>query len=105
LTYLIFNNLLNYSLNNSASQSVGLSARLSVGLSVGWLIDQSGQEGANIGTDGKPGSGAYSLTWYEENNLNTKAYEKINKDVMRKRVWEHTMKAFRVIEEGKVFTE
>jgi len=42
LTYLIFNNLLNYSLNNSASQSVGLSARLLVGLSVGWLIDQSG---------------------------------------------------------------
>ena len=41
MTYLIFNNLLNYSLNNSASQSVGLSARLSVGLSVGWLIDQS----------------------------------------------------------------
>ena len=41
MTYLIFNNLLNYSLNNSASQSVGLSARLLVGLSVGWLIDQS----------------------------------------------------------------
>jgi len=48
LTYLIFNNLLNYSLNNSASQSVGLSARLSVGLSVGWLIDQSGEGGVMI---------------------------------------------------------
>lgn len=63
------------------------------------------QEGVAIGTDGKPGSGAYSLTWNGENNLNAKAYEKIDKDEMRKKVWDHTMKAFEVIEAGKVFDE
>jgi hypothetical protein len=63
------------------------------------------QEGVAIGTDGKAGSGAYSLSSNGENNLNAKAYEKFNKDEMRKRVWEHTMKAFEVIEAGRVFTE
>ncbi|KIX09225.1 uncharacterized protein Z518_00304 [Rhinocladiella mackenziei CBS 650.93] len=69
-------------------------------------IDKSKtQEGVTIGTDGKPGSGVYALTWNGENNLNTKAYEKINKDEMRKKVWDHTMRAFEVIEAGEVFTE
>jgi hypothetical protein len=69
-------------------------------------IDKSkSQEGVAIGTDGKPGSGVYSLNWNGETNLKMKAYEKINKDEMRKKVWDHTMKAFEVIEAGKVFTE
>jgi len=63
------------------------------------------QEGVAIGTDGKPGSGVYSLSYNGENNLNAKAYEKFNRDEMRKRVWEHTMKAFEVIEAGRVFSE
>jgi hypothetical protein len=69
-------------------------------------VDKSkGQEGAVIGTDGNPGSGVYSLTWNGENNLKMKSYENMNKDEMRKRVWDHTTKAFEVIEAGKVFTE
>jgi len=63
------------------------------------------QEGVAIGTDGQPGSGVYSLNWNGETNPNTMAYEKINKDEMRKKVWDHTMKAFEVIEAGQVFTE
>ena len=65
----------------------------------------SNKEGVAIGTDGNLGSGVYSLTWNGENNLNAKAYTKINKDEMRKRVWDHTMKAFDVIEAGGVFAE
>ncbi|EXJ95654.1 hypothetical protein A1O1_00776 [Capronia coronata CBS 617.96] len=57
------------------------------------------------GTDGTPGSGVYSLFWDGESNRNQKAYAKINKDEMKKKVWEHTMKAFEVIEAGGVFTE
>lgn len=69
-------------------------------------IDKSkNQEGVAIGTDSKPGSGVYSLTWNGETNLKVKAYEEINKDEMRKKVWNHTMKAFEVIEAGGVFTE
>jgi hypothetical protein len=63
------------------------------------------QEGVAIGTDGKPGSGAYSLSYNGENNLNAKAYEKFNKNEMRKTVWEHTMRAFQVVEVGGVFEE
>jgi len=71
-----------------------------------WSTDQSNnQEGVVIGTDGKAGSGVYSLTWSGENNLTTKAYQKFNKDEMRKRVWDHTTKAFEIIEGGNVFTE
>jgi hypothetical protein len=33
------------------------------------------------------------------------AYAKIDKREMRGRVWEHTMRAFEVIEGGEVFTE
>jgi hypothetical protein len=58
-----------------------------------------------IGTDGKPGSGVYSLGWKGENNLKLSAYEKFNKEEMRKKVWDHTVKAFEVVETGNVFTE
>ena len=63
------------------------------------------QEGLAIGTDGEPGSGVYSLNWDGENNIKAKTYEKMNKGEMKKRVWDHTMKAFEVIEAGKVFDE
>ena len=58
-----------------------------------------------VGTDGKSGSGAYSLTWNGESNYKTEAYEKIDKEEMSKTVWEHTIRAFEVIEKGDVFTE
>lgn len=71
-------------------------------------VDDSGPAQAGdviLGTDGKPGSGAYSLTYTVESNYNAKAYEKFDKDEMRKKVWDHTLRAFEVIESGKVFTE
>ena len=60
---------------------------------------------AITGTDGKPGSGVYSLTWDGESKYHAKMYANINKDEMRKKVWDHTMRAFEVIEAGSVFTE
>lgn len=63
------------------------------------------REGAVVGTDRKTGSGAYSLTWNGEDSIKAQAYEKFDKDEMRKRVWDHTMKAFEVIEAGNVFAE
>jgi hypothetical protein len=61
--------------------------------------------GVAVGTDGKPGSGVYSLGWKGENNLKPQVYEKFNKDEMRRKVWDHTVKAFEVIEAGNKFTE
>lgn len=58
-----------------------------------------------VGTDGKPGSGVYSLGWKGENNLKLSVYEKFDKDEMRRKVWDHTVRAFEVIEGGNVFTE
>ncbi|KIY03168.1 uncharacterized protein Z520_01635 [Fonsecaea multimorphosa CBS 102226] len=67
---------------------------------------QSKREGAAIvGTEETPGSGVYSLTWNGESNFKAKAYKEINKQEMRKKVWDHTMKCFEVVEAGKVFTE
>lgn len=63
------------------------------------------QDSVAIGTDGKPGSGVYSLGWKGENNLKLSVYEKFDKNEMRKKVWDHTVKAFEVIEAGSVFTE
>jgi hypothetical protein len=63
------------------------------------------QEDVVLGTDGKPGSGVYALTWNGENTHNAKAYEKIDKDELRAKVWQHTKKAFDVISAGEVFTE
>lgn len=58
-----------------------------------------------LGTDGTPGSGVYSLGQDGKNNLNAKAYQKFDKDEMRQKIWDHTNRAFEVIESGGVFTE
>jgi NAD(P)-dependent dehydrogenase (short-subunit alcohol dehydrogenase family) len=58
-----------------------------------------------IGTDGKPGSGVYSLHWTGDNNLEKKKYEKVDKEKLRTLVWDHTMKALEVASAGGVFTE
>ncbi|PYI10310.1 hypothetical protein BO78DRAFT_426891 [Aspergillus sclerotiicarbonarius CBS 121057] len=69
-------------------------------------VDSSeSQEEAVVGTDGRHGSGVYSLSRKGESNYNKKAYQKINKEEMRRKVWDHTMSAFEVIEAGKVFTD
>lgn len=41
----------------------------------------------------------------KENNLKSQVYEKFNKDEMRRKVWDHTVKAFEVIEAGDKFIE
>jgi hypothetical protein len=58
-----------------------------------------------IGTDGKLGSGTYALGAESQDVLKAEAYKKFNKDEMRQRVWEHTTRAFSVIEPGGTFTE
>lgn len=63
------------------------------------------QEGVVMGTDRKLGSGSYALNWNGKDAFKVKAYEKFNKDEMRKKVWDHTTRAFEVIEAGGVFTE
>jgi hypothetical protein len=69
--------------------------------------DKSGLGAGNVcvGTDGRPGSGAYALGSAGEDVLKRESYRKFDKDAMRRRVWEHTTKAFSVIEAGGVFTE
>jgi len=59
----------------------------------------------SVGTDSKAGSGAYALTWNGDNNYKQKRYEKMNKDELREKVWNHTMKVFNVIGSGNVFAE
>ncbi|EED18859.1 conserved hypothetical protein [Talaromyces stipitatus ATCC 10500] len=66
---------------------------------------KSYQEGSvEVDTKGKPGSGVYSLGWKGENNFKPELYEEFDKDEMRKKVWDHTVKAFEVIEAGNMFT-
>ncbi|KIW69021.1 hypothetical protein PV04_04925 [Phialophora macrospora] len=52
-----------------------------------------------------PGSGVYSLTWSGESNYPAEKYAAVDKEGLRTKVYEHTMKAFQVIEEGGVFAE
>ncbi|OJZ89461.1 hypothetical protein ASPFODRAFT_182494 [Aspergillus luchuensis CBS 106.47] len=63
------------------------------------------KEETTVGTDGELGSGAYSLGKYCDTNYNAKSYEKINKDELRQKVWNHTMSAFETIEAGEVFAK
>ncbi|OAP65432.1 hypothetical protein AYL99_01404 [Fonsecaea erecta] len=64
-----------------------------------------GEGGAIVGTEGSPGSGVYSLTWNGESNFNPKPYQKFDREEMRTKVWDHTMRCFEVVEAGGVFTE
>ncbi|KAL9622233.1 MAG: hypothetical protein Q9160_003416 [Pyrenula sp. 1 TL-2023] len=62
--------------------------------------------GAEIatGTDGIPGSGAYSVNWNGETISVQKSYRKIDRKDISKLVWTHTTGAFEEIEAGRVFT-
>jgi hypothetical protein len=63
------------------------------------------EEGACVGTDGKHGSGVYALGAKGDDAINMTAYGRFDKDAIREKVWDHTNKAFEVIQLGNVFTE
>lgn len=58
-----------------------------------------------MSSDGMVGGGAYRVTSNGETFPTGKAYEEARKAGMYEKVWDHTMKAFEVIEAGNVFTE
>lgn len=55
------------------------------------------------GTDGKCGSGAYAVNWNGETISVERAYRRIDKKDLTRKVWDHTTKAFEEIEVGHVF--
>jgi hypothetical protein len=58
------------------------------------------------GVDGKRGSGTYAVDWNGEVfNKVESVYRDWKEKGMNEKVWEHTMKAFEVIERGEVFVE
>lgn len=64
-----------------------------------------GDVGVAVGTDGRRGGGAYAVDWDGEVIPTTeKAYGTVRGEDMARKVWEHTMGAFREIEAGNVFT-
>jgi len=64
-----------------------------------------GADEVAVGFDGQPGNGVYSV-WHKSNiKAVHEAYERIEKDEVREKVWTHTNKAFDEISAGKVFTE
>ncbi|PYH45502.1 uncharacterized protein BP01DRAFT_42312 [Aspergillus saccharolyticus JOP 1030-1] len=76
-------------------------------ITAGSGVQQQGsrKEDVAVGTDGKPGSGVYSLNWKGESNINLKAYGKFDPAEMKAKIWEHTMKVFETIEAGDVFKD
>ena len=64
----------------------------------------AGNVDAVVGVDGKRGSGVYAVNWNGETFRKSEAvYDKWRKKDMRKLVWDHTMDAFKAVEEGRVF--
>lgn len=66
------------------------------------------QQVSSPGTDGRPGSGAYALSWNGEDRTNRKAYDgfdETSKMDMKRKMCEHTAKVFEVIAGGGVFKE
>ncbi|PVH76644.1 hypothetical protein DL98DRAFT_657332 [Cadophora sp. DSE1049] len=74
-----------------------------------WTVAGEGfvfREGEGIvGTDGVRGGGAYAVGRLGEVCHDGKAYKEIRKGRLKEKVWEHTWKAFAVIEGGGVFKE
>ncbi len=67
--------------------------------------DETAGVEAVIATNGKRGGGAYSLTYNTESNYKAAVYEAFDKEKMREKVWNHTLRAFAVIERGDIFRE
>jgi len=60
---------------------------------------------AATGTDGNLSSGAYSVGEKSETIPVSSAYKHVDKEVLLKRGWDHTMKAFADIEAGRKFRD
>ncbi|KAG4430127.1 hypothetical protein IFR05_014383 [Cadophora sp. M221] len=58
-----------------------------------------------VGTDGVKGGGAYAVGRLGEVCRTGTKYVDIRKGDLKERVWEHTMKAFDVIEKEGVFED
>ena len=58
-----------------------------------------------VATNGVKGGGSYGLTWNGESNFKDEKYKKIDKDAVRRKVWQHTNAAFDVIADGGVFRD
>lgn len=56
------------------------------------------------GTDGVVGGGAYAVNQVGETIDISKAYERVGKEELKVKVWEHTMAAFETIESGNMFS-
>jgi NAD(P)-dependent dehydrogenase (short-subunit alcohol dehydrogenase family) len=56
-----------------------------------------------VGSDGKKGSGSYSVNWNGEIVDNRKMYDKFREQELGKKVWDHTMRAFEAVEAGRKF--
>lgn len=63
------------------------------------------EAGTAMGSDGVVGGGAYRVDWNGGVVPLWPTYEGLRREGFEKKVWEHTMKAFEVIESGNVFTE
>lgn len=63
-----------------------------------------GNAGIAMGTDDSRGGGAYAVNSDGETIPLNKAYQKVRKEDLAGKVWNHTMQAFQDIEAGSVFT-
>lgn len=61
--------------------------------------------GVAEGSDGVVGSGAYRIGYDGEMVKTGKQYVQMRKDGWGQKIVDHTLRAFEVIESGKVFTE
>ncbi|KAF6809245.1 short-chain dehydrogenase [Colletotrichum sojae] len=58
---------------------------------------------AIAGTNGGRGGGAYALTWSGESSYPEKKFASLDKEGLRKKMWDHTSSALEVIRSGGVF--
>ncbi|KXJ93597.1 hypothetical protein Micbo1qcDRAFT_194700 [Microdochium bolleyi] len=65
--------------------------------------DGSGASAAVRGTTGEIGGGTYALGSTMDDTFKSAKYEGMDRDAMRKRVWQHTMDVFDTIAGGKIF--
>lgn len=60
---------------------------------------------AIVGTNGSRGGGSYALTWSGESSYPAKRFASVDKDGLRKKMWDHTSSALEVIRSGGVFKD
>jgi hypothetical protein len=69
------------------------------------LGKRAGNVDVAVSSDGVLGGGAYRVNWNGETLPKTKEYKNFVEEELSEKIWNHTMKAFEVIEAGNVFTE